>query len=177
MPRIWRAARHDDRPGKAAARATRDATAAAIASLEVNLANAKVELGRQQHLEQAGYPTEEALDQAIAEGTACLLAAQEPAGFWVHELEADVVLELGPPPIVNPAGPVAWARQAVARTLGAQALAGHAGAYLAARAHPGPVTFPLAGPGWLPRSMRPRKACGPSLSSMRPSAARRGPAR
>jgi predicted transposase YbfD/YdcC len=35
-------------------------------------------------------------------------------------------------------------------TLGAQALAGHAGAYLAARAHPGPVTFPLAGPGWLP---------------------------
>ncbi len=34
--------------------------------------------------------------------------------------------------------------------LGAQALAGHAGAYLAARAHPGPVTFPLAGPGWLP---------------------------
>ncbi len=34
--------------------------------------------------------------------------------------------------------------------LGAQALAVHAGAYLAARAHPGPVTFPLAGPGRLP---------------------------
>jgi len=34
--------------------------------------------------------------------------------------------------------------------LGAQALAGHAGAYLAARARPGPVTFPLAGPGRLP---------------------------
>jgi len=34
--------------------------------------------------------------------------------------------------------------------LGPQALAGHAGAYLAARAQPGPVTFPLAGPGWLP---------------------------
>ncbi len=34
--------------------------------------------------------------------------------------------------------------------LGAQALAAHAGAYLAARAHPGPVTFPLAGPGRLP---------------------------
>jgi DDE family transposase len=34
--------------------------------------------------------------------------------------------------------------------LGAQALAVHAGAYLAARAHPGPVTFPLAGPGPLP---------------------------
>ncbi len=34
--------------------------------------------------------------------------------------------------------------------LGAQALAGHAGAYLARRAHPGPVAFPLAGPGPLP---------------------------
>ena len=34
--------------------------------------------------------------------------------------------------------------------LGAQALAVRAGAYLAARAHPGPVTFPLAGPGRLP---------------------------
>jgi predicted transposase YbfD/YdcC len=34
--------------------------------------------------------------------------------------------------------------------LGAQALAGHAGAFLAARAHPGPVTFGVAGPGWLP---------------------------
>jgi len=34
--------------------------------------------------------------------------------------------------------------------LGAQALADHAGAYLARRAHPGPVTFPVAGPGLLP---------------------------
>ncbi len=34
--------------------------------------------------------------------------------------------------------------------LGAQALARQAGAYLAARAHPGPVTFPVAGPGPLP---------------------------
>ena len=34
--------------------------------------------------------------------------------------------------------------------LGAQALARQAGAYLAARAHPGPVTFPLAGPCPLP---------------------------
>jgi predicted transposase YbfD/YdcC len=34
--------------------------------------------------------------------------------------------------------------------LGAQALAGHAGAYLARRAQPGPVAFPLAGPAWLP---------------------------
>jgi predicted transposase YbfD/YdcC len=34
--------------------------------------------------------------------------------------------------------------------LGAQALAAHAGAYLARRAGPGPAAFPLAGPGWLP---------------------------
>ena len=34
--------------------------------------------------------------------------------------------------------------------LGAQALASHAGAFLARRAQPGPVTFPAAGPGWLP---------------------------
>ena len=34
--------------------------------------------------------------------------------------------------------------------LGAQALAGHAGQYLARRAHPGPVAFPVACPGWLP---------------------------
>jgi len=38
----------------------------------------------------------------------------------------------------------------VLSALGAQALARQAGAYLAARAHPGPVTFPLAGPGPLP---------------------------
>jgi predicted transposase YbfD/YdcC len=34
--------------------------------------------------------------------------------------------------------------------LGAQALAGHAGAYLARRAHPGPAAFPVADPGPLP---------------------------
>ena len=38
----------------------------------------------------------------------------------------------------------------VLSALGAQALARQAGAYLAARAHPGPVTFPLAGPRPLP---------------------------
>jgi predicted transposase YbfD/YdcC len=36
------------------------------------------------------------------------------------------------------------------RELGAQALARHTGAYLAVRARSGPVTFPVAGPGWLP---------------------------
>jgi predicted transposase YbfD/YdcC len=38
----------------------------------------------------------------------------------------------------------------VLSALGAQGVADHAGAYLARRAHPGPVTFPVAGPGWLP---------------------------
>jgi predicted transposase YbfD/YdcC len=38
----------------------------------------------------------------------------------------------------------------VFRELGAPALAHHAGAYLALRQLRGPVTFPLAGPGWLP---------------------------
>ncbi len=38
----------------------------------------------------------------------------------------------------------------VLSALGAQGVADHAGAYLARRAHPGPVAFPLAGPGWLP---------------------------
>lgn len=39
-----------------------------------------------------------------------------------HGLEARVTLELGPPPVVNPGEPVAWARQAVSRVLGAEAL-------------------------------------------------------
>jgi predicted transposase YbfD/YdcC len=38
----------------------------------------------------------------------------------------------------------------VLSALGAQGVADHAGAYLARRAHPGPVTFPVAGPGSLP---------------------------
>lgn len=39
-----------------------------------------------------------------------------------HALEAKVALELGPPPIVNPPQPIVWARQAVTRVLGADAL-------------------------------------------------------
>ncbi len=39
-----------------------------------------------------------------------------------HGLEAKVTLELGPPPIVNPARPVLWARQAVTRLFGPEAL-------------------------------------------------------
>jgi HlyD family secretion protein len=75
----------------AAARATRDATAAAIASLEVNLANAKVQLRRQQHLEKAGYTTEEALDQART--TAESLAAQiDAAKEQVRAADAQIAV-------------------------------------------------------------------------------------
>lgn len=46
--------------------------------------------------------------------------AQETAR--AHGLEAKVELELGPPPVVNPKEPIAWAREAVTRTFGAEAL-------------------------------------------------------
>jgi hippurate hydrolase len=39
-----------------------------------------------------------------------------------HGLSASVTLDLGPPPIVNPERPVAWAREAVTSLLGAKAL-------------------------------------------------------
>lgn len=39
-----------------------------------------------------------------------------------YRLEARVKLELGPPPIVNPPGPTAWARQAAQSVLGAEAV-------------------------------------------------------
>jgi amidohydrolase len=42
--------------------------------------------------------------------------AQGIAG--AHGLRADVTLELGPPPIVNPPGPAGWARRAAERVLG-----------------------------------------------------------
>ncbi|TAM47674.1 MAG: efflux RND transporter periplasmic adaptor subunit [Acidobacteria bacterium] len=47
-----------------AARTSRDATAAQVASLEVNLANAERELQRQRDLERDGVATVQALDQA-----------------------------------------------------------------------------------------------------------------
>jgi hypothetical protein len=43
--------------------------------------------------------------------------------------------------------------------LGAQRLAHHSGAYLARHVHPGPVAFPLAGPGWLPQSWWTARRC------------------
>src|ERR1035441_10469519 len=52
------------------------------------------------------------------------------------------------PGICAPPHPDTIAR--VFTLLSAQDLAGHAGAYLACRVLPGPVTFPVAAPGWLP---------------------------
>ena len=39
-----------------------------------------------------------------------------------HRLAVNVTIELGPPPIVNPAGPAAWAREAATSLLGAEAI-------------------------------------------------------
>ncbi len=41
---------------------------------------------------QTSPHTEDALDQAIAQGSARLLNQQDPAGSWVHELEADATI-------------------------------------------------------------------------------------
>ena len=82
----------------------------------------------------------------------CGNTAVEDVTAWVHAAPQEVLAAaaarkngLG---ILVPPHPDTVVR--VFTGLGAQALAGHAGAYLAARAHPGPVTFPAADPGWLP---------------------------
>jgi RND family efflux transporter MFP subunit len=54
----------DARRRLTAARTARDATAALIANLEVNLANARRELGRQKALEEAGFAAVQARDAA-----------------------------------------------------------------------------------------------------------------
>jgi amidohydrolase len=39
-----------------------------------------------------------------------------------HGLTAEVALDIGPPPLVNPAGPAGWARRAVGKVLGEEAI-------------------------------------------------------
>lgn len=82
----------------------------------------------------------------------CGNTAIEDVTAWVHAAPQEVLAAAGARQ--NTLGVrVAPCPDTVVRVftaLGAQAVAGHAGAYLAARAHPGPVTFPAAGPGWLP---------------------------
>jgi hippurate hydrolase len=48
-----------------------------------------------------------------------------------HGLEVRISIEEGPPPVINPEGPVAWARQAVSALLGANALVPLGGVNLA----------------------------------------------
>ena len=82
----------------------------------------------------------------------CGNTAIEDVTAWVHAAPQQVLAAAGARQ--DAAGVrVAPHPDTVARVLtdlGAQALAHHAGAYLARRARPGPVAFPLAGPGWLP---------------------------
>ncbi len=82
----------------------------------------------------------------------CGNTAAEDVTAWVHAAPQEVLAAAGARQ--NALGArVAPHPDTVVRIfaeLGAQALAGHAGAYLASRARPGPVAFPLAGPGWLP---------------------------
>ena len=82
----------------------------------------------------------------------CGHTAIEDVTAWVHAAPQEVLTAAGARR--NALGArVAPHPETVVRiftALGAQGVAHHAGAYLARRAHPGPVTFPLAGPGWLP---------------------------
>jgi len=92
---------------------------------------------------------------ALALCTAAVLCgntAIEDVTAWVHAAPQEVLAAasarrsaLG---VLAAAHPDTVVR--IFTALGAQGLAQHAGAYLAVRAHPGPVTFPVAGPGWLP---------------------------
>ena len=82
----------------------------------------------------------------------CGHTAIEDVTAWVHAAPQEVLAAAGARR--NALGArVAPHPETVVRiftALGAQGVAHHAGAYLARRADPGPVTFPLAGPGWLP---------------------------
>jgi predicted transposase YbfD/YdcC len=82
----------------------------------------------------------------------CGNTAMEDVTAWVHAAPQEVLAAAGARR--NALGVhVAPHPDTVIRlfeALGAQSLADHAGAYLARRAHPGPVVFPLAGPRPLP---------------------------
>ena len=82
----------------------------------------------------------------------CGNTAVEDVTAWVHAAPQEVLAAAGARR--NALGArVAPHPETVVRlftALGAQGVAHHAGAYLARRADPGPVAFPVAGPGWLP---------------------------
>ena len=54
----------------------------------------------------------------VSVSTKALIVTESVAAAF--GVQARVTLDLGTPPIVNPAGPVAWARQASATTVGAE---------------------------------------------------------
>jgi predicted transposase YbfD/YdcC len=76
----------------------------------------------------------------------------EDVTAWVHAAPQEVLAAAGARrnALGTRVAPHPDTVERVFTALGAQFLAAHAGAYLASRAHPGPVTFALAGPGWLP---------------------------
>ena len=81
----------------------------------------------------------------------CGNTAMEDVTAWVHAAPQEVLAAAGARRDAPGRG---WRRTRTpwcGSSRGwARRLAHHAGAYLARRAHPGPVTFPLAGRAWLP---------------------------
>ncbi len=82
----------------------------------------------------------------------CGNTAMEDVTAWVHAAPQEVLAAAGTrrDALVMCVPPHPDTVVRIFTGLGAQALADHAGAYLARRAHPGPVTFSMARPGWLP---------------------------
>ncbi len=82
----------------------------------------------------------------------CGNTAIEDVTAWVHHAPQDVLAAAGArrDALGIRVAPHPETVVRILAGLGAQALAGHAGAYLALRALPGPVTCPVAGPGRLP---------------------------
>ncbi len=82
----------------------------------------------------------------------CGCTAMEDVTAWVHAAPQEVLAAAGARPdalgVRVAPHPVTVVR--IFAALGAQALAGCAGAYLARRAHADPAVFPLAAPGRLP---------------------------
>ena len=118
------------------------------------------------------------LPSVLALCTAAVLrgnTAVEDVTAWVHAAPQEVLAAAGARQ--NALGArVAPHPETVVRVftaLGAQGVAHHAGAYLARRAHPGPVAFPLAGPSWQPAiavdGKAVRGAAGPDGGSRTPA--------
>jgi predicted transposase YbfD/YdcC len=87
--------------------------------------------------------------------TAAVLAGNasfEDVAAWVYHAPGEVLAACGARrnALGFLAAPHPDTVERIFRELGAAALAHHAGAYLALRELRGPVTFPVAGPGWLP---------------------------